>query len=43
MIDMAVQYCDVEGVKEADPWCSTVEVSQITLLAAMLVVCNASK
>lgn len=26
VIDMAVQYCDVEGVKEHDPWCSTLEV-----------------
>lgn len=27
VIDMAMQYCDVEGVKESDPWCSTLEVS----------------
>lgn len=26
VIDMAVQYCDVEGVKEIDPWCKNVEV-----------------
>ena len=26
VIDMAMQYCDVEGVKENDPWCSTLEV-----------------
>ncbi|CAM9186390.1 unnamed protein product [Ectocarpus sp. 6 AP-2014] len=25
VIDMAMQYCDVEGVKESDPWCSTLE------------------
>lgn len=27
VIDMAAQYCDVEGIKEADPWCRTLEVS----------------
>lgn len=27
VIDMAMQYCDVEGVREADPWCSTLDVS----------------
>lgn len=26
VIDMAVQYCDAEGVKAIDPWCSTLEV-----------------
>lgn len=29
VIDMAMQYCDVEGVKEHDPWCSTLEVRNI--------------
>lgn len=26
VIDMATQYCDIEGVKEQDPWCTTLEV-----------------
>ena len=26
--DMSVQYCDIEGVKEQDPWCQTLEVSR---------------
>lgn len=26
VIDMAAQYCGIEGVKEQDPWCSTLEV-----------------
>ncbi|CAN0286028.1 unnamed protein product [Ectocarpus fasciculatus] len=25
VIDMAMQYCDVEGIRESDPWCSTLE------------------
>eukprot|EP00903_Cladosiphon_okamuranus_P008695 g8331.t1 len=25
VIDMAMQYCDVEGIREADPWCSTLD------------------
>ncbi|CAN0115646.1 unnamed protein product [Ascophyllum nodosum] len=25
VVDMAVQYCDVEGIKEQDPWCATLE------------------
>lgn len=26
VIDMSVQYCNVDGIKEKDPWCSTLEV-----------------
>lgn len=27
VIDMAMQYCAVDFIKEEDPWCSTLEVS----------------
>ena len=27
VVDLAMQYCEVEGVREDDPWCSTLDVS----------------
>lgn len=32
VIDLSLQYCEVDGIKETDPWCTTLEVSWFDLL-----------